>query len=300
MKKRRFLALCLSSFSLMVAIAACNTRPQNQIVIGSKNFTEQLILGELLAQHIEANTNIKVDRRLNLGGTFVCHQAITAGEIDAYVEYTGTAFTAILKKPPISNSQQVYQQVKQAYAQQFQLELSEPLGFNNTFAIIIRGEDARSQNIKTISQAAKKTPEWKAGFGYEFIERKDGFPGLAKTYGLRFSEPPRVMDLGLMYRALKEKQVDLVAGNSTDGLIDRLDLTVLKDDKQYFPPYDAVPIVRQQTLEKYPQLRQALQQLGGTITEKDMRSLNYQVDGEGKDVKQVVQQFLKSKGLVKK
>ncbi len=300
MKKRRFLALCLSSFSLIVAIAACNTRPQNQIVIGSKNFTEQLILGELLAQHIEANTNIKVDRRLNLGGTFVCHQAITAGEIDAYVEYTGTAFTAILKKPPISNSQQVYQQVKQAYAQQFQLEVTEPLGFNNTFAIIIRGEDARKENIKTISQAAKKTPEWKAGFGYEFIERKDGFPGLARTYGLRFAEPPRVMDLGLMYRALKEKQVDFVAGNSTEGLIDRLDLTVLQDDKQYFPPYDAVPIVRQQTLEKYPQLRQAMQQIGGTITEKDMRNLNYQVDGEGKDVKQVAQQFLKSKGLVKK
>lgn len=299
MKKRRFLALCLISLSLTVAIAACNTRPQNQIVIGSKNFTEQLILGELLAQQIEANTNLKVDRRLNLGGTFVCHQAITAGEIDAYVEYTGTAFTAILKKPPVSNSQQVYQQVKQAYAQQFQLDLTKPLGFNNTFAIIIRGEDARKENIKTISQVAKKTPQWKAGFGYEFIERKDGFPGLARTYGLRFSEPPRVMDLGLMYRALKEKQVDLVAGNSTDGLIDRLDLTVLKDDKQYFPPYDAVPIVRQQTLEKYPQLRQVLQEIGGIITEKDMRTLNYQVDGEGKDVKQVVQEFLKSKGLVK-
>jgi len=299
MKKRRFLALCLICFSLMLTIAACNTRPQNQIVIGSKNFTEQLILAELLAQHIEANTNLKVDRRLNLGGTFVCHQAIVAGEIDAYVEYTGTAFTAILKKPPISNSQQVYQEVKQAYAQQFQLELTEPLGFNNTFAMLIRGEDARKENIKTLSQAAKKAPEWKAGFGYEFIERKDGFSGLAKTYGLRFSEPPRVMDLGLMYRAIKERQVDLIAGASTDGLIERLDLVMLKDDKQYFPPYYAVPIVRKQTVEKYPQLRQALQQLGGIITEKDMQNLNYQVDAEGKDVKQVAQQFLKSKSLVK-
>ncbi|GET37197.1 glycine betaine ABC transporter substrate-binding protein [Microseira wollei] len=299
MKKRRFLALCLICFSLMVAIAACNTRLQNQIVIGSKNFTEQLILAEILAQHIEANTNLKVERRLNLGGTFVCHQAIVAGEIDVYVEYTGTAFTAILKKPPISNSQQVYQEVKQAYAKQFQLELTEPLGFNNTFAMLIRGEDARKENIKTLSQAAQKAPEWKAGFGYEFIERKDGFSGLAKTYGLRFSEPPRVMDLGLMYRAIKERQVDLIAGASTDGLIERLDLVVLKDDKQYFPPYYAVPIVRKQTVEKYPQLRQALQQLGGIITEKDMQNLNYQVDAEGKDVKQVAQQFLKSKGLVK-
>ena len=317
MKKRRFLHLpliprfylgmsisrfylgMLIGFILIVAIAACNRSPQNQIAIGSKNFTEQLILAELLAQKIEANTNLKVDRRFNLGGTFVCHQAIAAGEIDAYVEYTGTSFTAILKKPPISNPKQVYQQVKQSYAQQFQLELTEPLGFNNTFAMIVRGEDARKYNLQTISQAAKKTPEWKAGFGYEFLERQDGFPGLAKTYGLRFAEPPRVMDLGLMYRALKEKQVDLVAGNSTEGLIDRLDLAVLKDDKQYFPPYDAVPIVRKQTLEKYPELRKTLQQLGGTITEKDMRNLNYQVDGEGKDVKNVVQQFLKSKRLIK-
>jgi osmoprotectant transport system substrate-binding protein len=294
------LALCLASVSLVVAIASCNQSPGNQVVVGSKNFTEQLILGELLAQHIEANTNLKVDRRLNLGGTDICHQAITTGQIDAYIEYTGTAFTAILKNKPISNSQQVYQQVKQQYAQEFQLDLTEPLGFNNTFAIIIRGEDARQLNIQTISQAAKKASQWTAGFGYEFVERKDGFPGLSKTYGLRFSEPPRVLDLGLMYRALKEKQVDLVAGNSTDGLIDRLDLTILQDDRQYFPPYDAVPIVRQQTLQKYPQLRQVMQQLGGSITEKDMRSLNYQVDGEGKDIKQVVKQFLKSKGLVKK
>ena len=299
MKRRKFLALGVTSLSLSVAIAACNSSSENVIVIGSKNFTEQLILGELLAQHIESNTNLKVDRRLNLGSTDICHQAITSGQIDAYVEYTGTAFTAILKNEPISNSQQVYQKVKQAYAQQFQLEVTEPLGFNNTFAIIIRGEDARKFNIQTISQAAKQTPQWRAGFGYEFTERKDGFPGLAKTYGLRFAKPPRIMDLGLMYRALKEKQVDLVAGNSTDGSIHRLDLVVLKDDKQYFPPYDAVPIVRQQTLEKYPQLRPALQKLGGIITEKDMQNLNEQVEGQRKDIKTVVQEFLKSKGLFK-
>jgi osmoprotectant transport system substrate-binding protein len=300
MKRRKFCKIALSTSAIIYAIAACNTPGQNTIVIGSKNFTEQLILGELLAQYIEANTMLKVDRRLNLGGTSVCHEAIKTGDIDAYIEYTGTAFTAILQNPPIGNDSQIYQKVKQEYAQKFQLEVTEPLGFNNTFAIIIRGEDARQQNIQTISQAAKKSPQWRAGFGYEFIERKDGFPGLAKTYSLRFAEAPRVMDLGLMYRALKEKQVDLVAGNSTDGLIDRLDLVVLKDDKQYFPPYDAVPIVRQQTLEKYPELRKVLQQLGNTINEKDMRALNYQVDGEGKDIKEVVAAFLKSKGLVKK
>lgn len=301
MKKGRFLAFCLVSLSLAVAIASCSSKsPDNRIVIGSKNFTEQIILGELLAQNIESNTKLKVERRLNLSGTFVCHKAIISGEIDTYVEYTGTAFTAILKNEPITNPRQVYQEVKQEYAQQFKLEWMPTLGFNNTFAIIIRGEDARRLNIKTISQASQYTPIWRAGFGYEFVERKDGFPGLAKTYGLRFADSPRVMDLGLMYRALKEKQVDLIAGNVTDGVIDRLDLVVLKDDRLYFPPYEAAPIVRQEVLQKHPELRQVFQRLSGLISEQDMRRLNYQVDGQGRDVKQVVQQFLKSKGLIKK
>jgi len=275
----------------------CSANPDRRIVVGSKNFTEQVILGELLAQHIESKTGLEVERRLNLGGTFICHQAITAGEIDVYVEYTGTAFTAILRHEPISDPSQVYQQVKKEYAQRFGLEWTEPLGFNNTFAIIVRGEDARQLNLHTISQAAKYTPEWRAGFGPEFMERADGFAGLAATYGLRFAEAPRVMDLGLMYRALIEKQVDLVAGNSTDGLIASLGLVVLEDDRHYFPPYEAAPVVRQQTLERHPELRAALQHLGGLISEEDMRRLNYQVDGEHRDVKQVVQEFLQSKGL---
>jgi len=300
MKKHDFLLLCVLGFSLAALLASCNPQPNNQIVIGSKNFSEQLILGEIISQYIEDNTNLKVERKLNLGGTFVCHKAITAGEIDAYVEYTGTSFTAILKQEPISDPEKVFQQVKQNYAQQFNLEVMPPLGFNNTFAITIRGEDARKLNIQTISQAAKYTATWRAGFGYEFTERKDGFSGLAKTYGLRFAEPPKVMDLGLLYRALTDKQVDLIASNSTDGKLDRLDFVILKDDRNYFPPYQAVPIVRQATLQKHPELRQVFQQLSGKISEPEMRRLNFQVEGEGKDVKQVAQQFLKSKGLVKK
>jgi glycine betaine/choline ABC-type transport system substrate-binding protein len=264
-------------------------------VVGSKNFTEQVILGELLAQHIEAKTGLRVERQLNLGGTFVCQQAITAGEIDLYVEYTGTAFTAILKHKPVNDPKPVYQQVKNEYAQRFGLDWTEPLGFNNTFAVIIRGDDARQLNLRTISQAAQYAPQWRAGFGYEFIERADGLAGLKKTYGLEFAESPRVMDLGLMYRALTEKQVDLVAGNSTDGLIASLGLAVLEDDRHYFPPYEAAPVVRQQTLHQHPELRQALQLLGGLISEEDMRRLNYQVDGEHRDVKQVVQEFRQSK-----
>ncbi len=300
---KKFFVLCLFTFGLILVIASCNPNSNStgggDIVIASKDFTEQDILGELLAQHIESTTQLKVDRRFHLGGSFVCHQAITAGQIDAYIEYTGTAFTAILKQKPIGDPKAVYQQVKTTYTKQFGLEVTEPLGFENTFAIIVRGADSRALNLQTLSQAAKHTPQWQAGFGYEFIEREDGFSGLAKTYGLQFAKSPRVMDLGLIYRALIQKQIDLTAGNSTDGQIARLDLTVLKDDLHYFPPYEAAPIVRQETLKQHPELRQAIAQLGGLISESEMRSLNYQVEGELRDIKEVVREFLQSKGLIK-
>lgn len=281
---------------LFLGLTGCSATSGKRIVVGSKNFTEQVILAELLAQQIESKTDLQVDRRSDLGGTFVCHQAIIAGQIDAYVEYTGTALTAILKQKPSSDPKVVYRQVQQAYAQQFNLDWTEPLGFNNTFAIVVRGQDAKQLNLQTISQAAKYTPQWQAGFGYEFVERADGYPGLAKTYGLQFAKPPKTMDLGLMYRALNDQQVDLVAGNSTDGLITSLNLAVLRDDKRYFPPYEAAPVVRQQTLAEHPELRQALRDLGGSISEVEMRRLNYQVDGERRDVKQVVREFLQSQG----
>lgn len=265
--------------------------------MAGKNFTEQDVLAELLAQQIEATTGLKVDRRLQLGGTFVCHKALVAGQIDAYVEYTGTSFTTVLEQKSIGDPKAVYQQVKQAYAKQFNLEVTEPLGFENTFAMIVRGEDAKRFNIQTLSQAAQYTPQWRAGFGYDFIERPDGYPGLTKTYGIRFADTPRSMDLGLIYRALMQKQVDMVAGNSTDGQIARLGLVVLKDDKQYFPPYEAAPIVRQATLKKYPKLRKALQQLGGLISADEMSRLNYLVEGELRDVKEVVREFRQSKRL---
>lgn len=300
MKKRNFVLLCVLGFSLAMLIASCTVKPDNLIIIGSKNFTEQVILGELLAQHIEANTDLKVERKLNLGGTFICHNALTTGEIDAYVEYTGTAFTAILNNEPVSNPQEVYQQTKQQYDQQFNLEVMPSLGFNNTFAIVIRGEDARKLKVQNISQIAQKTPLWRVGFGEEFLSRKDGFSGLAETYNLRFAESPKLMDVERVYPALKDKQVDLVVGNSTDGQIGRLDLVVLKDDRLFFPPYQAVPVVRQQTLQKHPELREVFQNLSGKISAPEMQRLNFQVEAEKKDVKQVVEQFLLSKGLIKK
>ncbi|MHC5743795.1 MAG: glycine betaine ABC transporter substrate-binding protein [Nostoc sp.] len=298
---KRFLALCFLTFVLLLVIAGCtgniNSNNDANIVVASKDFTEQDILGELLAQQIEATTNLKVARRPRLGGSFVCHNAIKAGIIDAYIEYTGTALTAILKQKPVNNSKEVYEKIKQIYAQQFNLEVMPSLGFENTFAMIIRGEDAKRNNIQTLSEATQYTPQWRGGFGYEFLEREDGFPGLAKAYDLRFAKPPQIMDLGLIYRALIQKQVDMVAGNSTDGQISRLGLVVLKDDKHYFPPYETVPIVRQEILKKYPQLRTAIASLAGKISADEMRQLNYLVEGELRDIKDVVQEFRKSKGL---
>lgn len=299
---KRFFAFVVLAFVLVLAIASCNPNVSNNgsgdIVVASKDFTEQDILGELLAQQIEATTKLKVNRRLHLGGSFVCHQALIAGQIDTYVEYTGTAFTSILKQKTISDPKVVYQRLKQAYAQQFNLEVMPSLGFENTFAMIIRGEDANKYNVETLSQAARYTSQWQAGFGYEFSQREDGFPGLAKTYNLRFAQAPRIMDLGLIYRALIQKQVDFVAGNSTDGQIERLGLVVLQDDKRYFPPYEATPIVRQETLKKHPELVKVFQQLNGLITADEMRRLNYQVEGEFRDIKEVVSEFLQSKKLI--
>jgi glycine betaine/choline ABC-type transport system substrate-binding protein len=273
-----------------VTLSSCSS--PNRIVVGSKNFTEQVILGELLAQQIERKTHLPVDRKLNLGGTLICHEALTAGQIDTYVEYTGTALTAILKEPPANDPARVYETVKAAYNMRFNVDWTEPLGFNNTFAIIVRKSDAQALNLKTISEAAPQTAHWVAGFGSEFIDREDGYPGLVKAYGLRFPNPPRVMDLGLTYKAVAAKQVDFIAGNSTDGLIDALGLVVLDDDKHYFPPYDAVPLVRAATVMKHPEIREALRELGGKISADKMRQLNYAVDGEHKDVKDVVKEFL--------
>ena len=267
-----------------------------KIIIGSKNFTEQVILGELLAQHIENHTKLKVDRRFNLGGTFIAHEAVKAGKIAGYVEYTGTSFTTILKEKPISDPESVYEKVKEYYDQKLKLAVMKPLGFENTFAMIIREEDAKKWQIKSLSEIGKYTPQIKAGFGYEFLERADGYPGLSKTYGLKFANIKQ-MELGLMYQALKEKQVDFIAASSTDGLIPVLNLVILEDDKKYFPPYQAIPIFNQQILQKYPELTDTINQLGGKISTTEIQKMNYQVDNQSQPVEKVVSEWLKSQQL---
>jgi osmoprotectant transport system substrate-binding protein len=289
-------ALVLSVAALL--LPACSPSHSGRIVIGSKNFTESFILGELMAQQIEAHTSLKVERRFYLAGTYICHQAVLAGRIDAYPEYTGTALTAILKQEAGVEKADVYQKVKREYEQRFGLTLGPAFGFNDTFAMEIRGEDARRLNIKTLSQAAKFAPRWRVGFGYEFMERPDGYRGLAAAYGLHFAENPRVMDLGLLTRALRDRQIDLAAGNATDGLIPALDLFVLEDDRHYFPPYEAVPVVREQVLREHPEVNQALAGLAGKISDQEMQQLNYSVDGQHRDVKDVAHEFLRRKGLI--
>jgi osmoprotectant transport system substrate-binding protein len=280
---------------ISMLMTTCGPSRANLIVVGSKNFTEQLILGEIIAQQIENKTHLLVERRFYLAGTFICQQAILAGRIDIYPEYTGTALTAVLKEKPNGDREKVYSEVKNEYEKRFNLAVGAPFGFDDTFAIEVRGDDARRLGLKTISQSAAYTPQWRAGFGYEFMERPDGYKGLVATYGLRFAGSPQIMDLGLLTRALKDKQVDLIAGNTTDGLIPALDLFVLGDDKHYFPPYEAVPIIRRQTTADHPEVKAALDELAGKISDDDMRQLNYDVDGQHRDVKQVVREFLQKK-----
>ena len=282
---------------LLLPVAGCSEH-SGRIVVGSKNFTEQLILGELFAQVIEAQTHLPVERRFYLAGTFICQQAILAGRIDIYPEYTGTALTAVLKQQPSGNKQDVYQRVKQAYEKQFGLTLGPPLGFDDTFAMVIRGEDARRLHLTTLSQAAAFTSHWRAGFGYEFMERSDGYKGLAASYGLRFADPPRIMDLGLLTRALVQRQVDLIAGNNTDGLIPALDLFVLEDDHHYFPPYEAVAVMRKEMLKRHPEVKRALDELAGQISDEDMRRMNYAVDGQHRDPSAVVREFLSERKVI--
>jgi len=286
----------LLAIALMV-LGGCSQKRPEKIIVGSKFFTEQVVLAELLAQHIEARTGISVERKTNLGGTLLVQKAMLAGELDLYVEYTGTALTAVLSEAPQGDSKSVYERVKKEYAERFGLEVTEPLGFENTFAMVIRGEDAKKYNARKLSDITALASKWRAGVGYEFLERPDGFNGLCERYDLKFGAKPRVMDLGLIYRALVDHQVDVVAGNSTDGMISALGLVALEDDRHYFPPYDAVPVLRQATLERFPTLSAVIGELAGKVSAADIRQMNYAVDGLHREPAAVVREFRKAKGL---
>jgi len=290
-------AFLLIASAVSALLTACSPPRPDHPVIGAKNFTEQVVLGELLAQEIESKSNLKVERRFYLAGSYICQQALVSGRIDAYVEYTGTALTAILKQPVDRNPQRVFDTVRSLYASRYHVVVAPPLGFENTFAMVIRGDDARNLHLATLSQAARYTPQWRLGVGYEFEQRPDGLPGLSSAYGLHFAAPPRTMDLGLLYRALNAHQVDMIAANSTDGPIQAFGLTALEDDRHYFPPYQAVPLVREEALQRWPQIQIALNALAGKITADDMRDLNEAIDGQHRDPAEVVREFRLRKGI---
>jgi osmoprotectant transport system substrate-binding protein len=292
---------------LLLALTSCAPPRSSRIVIGAKNFTEQVVLGELLAQEIEAvyaaegRPQEKVARRFYLAGSYICQQTLTAGRIDAYVEYTGTALTAILKQPlppPSARTPEaVLTTVRSLYADRYRIKVEPPLGFEDTFAMVVRTDDARRLNLRTISDAARIAGQLRIGVGYEFESRPDGLPGLTTAYSLHFASAPRTMDLGLLYRALANRQVDIVAGNSTDGPIRALGLTVLADDLHYFPPYQAVPLVREDSLALHPEIQIAVDKLAGKISAEEMQSMNDAIDGKHEDVSQVVRDFRARKGL---
>ncbi len=276
--------------ALGVALCACAGPPR--ITVGSKNFTEQIVIGEIVAQQIERRLDTAVDRRLNLGGTLLAHQALVHGEIGIYPEYTGTALMAVLDLPPLQDAGAVFARVRREYRERFEVEWLAPLGFNNSFAMVVRGGDARAGGLKTISDAAAHPGGWRLGLGYEFERRADGLPALEGAYPLKWSAPPVTMDLGLLYRALEQGQVNMVAANGTDGLLAAMDVRVLQDDRGVFPPYEAAVLVRADLLRHYSGLREALAGLSGTIDADTMRRLNYRVDVEHRPVEEVARGFL--------
>jgi osmoprotectant transport system substrate-binding protein len=277
---------------VLLALFATGCSREQRVRVGSKNFSEQLVLGEIIAQHLENRLHGHVSRKFDLGGTLLTQQAMESGQLDVYPEYTGTALIALLKAKPLKDPAEVLKAVRQGY-RQWHLEWLDPLGFENTFAMAVRKEDGGYKMLSAAAQARA----WKLGAGYEFAHREDGLPGLMKTYSLRLSGTPRTMDLGLLYQALAKHQVEMVAGNSTDGMLSVLPVTVLQDDRHYFPPYECALVVREAAERQFPALRPALVELSGKIDSHTMRRLNYELDGKHRPAREIARNFLKSVGL---
>jgi len=277
-----------ATLALILLCSSC--APRSSIVVASKNFTEQVLLGEIAAQQIERRLSVRVDRKLNLGGTLLAHQALLSGQIDLYPEYTGTALTAVLKQPPTSDAKAAFETVSSMYLDRFHLKWLKPLGFNDTFAMVVRSADATSLSAPTLSAAAAR--EWRLGVGYEFLTRADGLIQLNETYRLKWRGDAKTMDLGLLYQALEQSQIDMAAANSTDGLLSSSRFAVLGDDRHAFPPYQACYVVRLAALTKDPRLGPALAELSGKLDEKTMRELNRRVDQYHEPVMQVAHDFL--------
>ncbi|MBX3300608.1 MAG: hypothetical protein KF693_00175 [Nitrospira sp.] len=287
---------CLCACLILALIGSGCSDDRRRVTVGSKNFLEQVLLGELIAQHVERRLGITVDRRLNLGGTMLAHRALLNGDIDLYPEYTGTALTAVLDLPPSADAHSVRDRVKREYEQRYGIQWLDPLGFQNTFAMIVRRADAERDHVESLSDAAHRAAAWTLGVGYEFQQRPDGLPRLLETYALQLTGPPTTMDLGLLYRALEQRQVDMIAGNSTDGPLSVFDVTVLRDDRQCFPAYEAAIVVRSDALARVPGLESVLHEMTGRLSGETMRRLNHQAVSRRGQVADVAREFLNAAG----
>jgi osmoprotectant transport system substrate-binding protein len=282
----------------LLALCGCS-RPgaKPPIRVGSKNFTEQVVLGEIIAQHLEHRLHERVERSLNLGGTLLAHQALLNRQIDLYPEYTGTALAAILKDSLDNDPAEVLTRVRSEYGRRFKAEWLDPLGIDDSFAMVVNGPEARAQHLETLTDASKAQDAWMLGVGYEFEQRADGLPALEKTYHLHWKGAPKTMDLGLLYKAMEQGQVTMIAANATDGMLSKMDLSVLRDDQHAFPPYQVCIVVRQDAMSEISGLREALLELSGKFTNQQMQKLDFQVDGEHRPVAQVAGEFLRQAGL---
>jgi osmoprotectant transport system substrate-binding protein len=283
-----------SLICLAVLLAGCSSN--RRITVGSKNFTEQVLLGEIIAEHLENRLHQSIDRKFNLGGTLLAHQALLSKDIDMYPEYTGTAFTNVLKRTGVTDPVVVLDRVRTEYLSGMGVEWLDPLGFNNSFAMTVRNEDARARHLETLSDAAADLEGFSLGAGYEFLQRPDGYGALNSAYQIRWRGAPKSMDLGLLYTALMQKKVSIVAGSTTDGVLDKLDVKVLKDDKQAFPPYQACIAVRMDLLASAPEVRKALAELSGRFTDISMRKMNKEVDVDHRQLTEVAKEFLQTLG----
>ena len=294
MKMTRILIIALIVIS--VTMVGCSRK--DTITIGSKDFSENMILGEMFAQIIEANSDIKVNRKLNLGGTFVCFEAIKNGDIDIYPEYTGTGLTAQLKMDVISDAEETYNIVSDEFDKQFKITWLKPLGFNNTYTLAVTKEVYEKYAVETYSDLATVSSELVFGAEHEFFDRQDGFDGLVEAYDMKFKGDPMKMNVALKYQAIGNGNMDVTDAFATDGAIKQYELKILIDDKGFFPPYYAAPIIRNKTLDKYPELKDTLNKLAGAIDDQAMTDLNYKVDVEGKDIAKVAKEFLQDKGFI--
>ncbi|WAA11000.1 glycine betaine ABC transporter substrate-binding protein [Fervidibacillus albus] len=300
-RKRRNITIAAASVLILVIAVVLIVNPfsknEKTISIGSKNYTEQILLGHIFAELIEAQTDIKVERDLNLGGTQVAFLALTNDEIDLYIEYTGTLFVDVLDQPPISDQEKVYNTVKTELMGKYDVETLDPLGFNNTYTLAVRGDTAEQYNLETFSDLAAVSDQLRVGGTIEFLNREDGLKGLIETYGMNF-QSTNAVNGGLRYNAINNDEVDVISAFATDGLLEEFKLTVLKDDQSFFPPYYAVPIVRSETLKQYPELKEVLNLLAGKMTDDKMRELNFRVDSLKESPQDVARDFLKEEGLL--